>query len=132
MIIKNVSGEDLSKALERLSKQYDNNIIWNNYERLGDKRFRVTLRVVDSHGKGAKVNYNPFTDKHRRSTSACFHVHGKFFDILLAIQPNAIIKTGRTKIYKDEFGRTIGNWEDWNIGSQMYPWYYSEACECNR
>lgn len=140
MLIKNVSDEDLSKALAEVSKKYDDNVIWNNYERLGDKRFRVTLRVADSTKAGHRLAYSYWINKqlghsnkavHKRLVSACWHVHGDFFDILLRINPSAIIVTGKTKIYKDENGVTINNWNDWNIGSMLYPLYYSEACECN-
>lgn len=145
MIIKNVTGEDLSKALSEVSKKYDNNVIWKNYTKLGEKRFRVTLRVADSKKKGHRLGYSYHVNKMlghsnkgvmRRLVSACWHVHGDFFDILLRINPNAIIKTSierrPTDIYKNEQGVIIHNWQDWNIGSQMCPWYYSEACECNR
>jgi len=86
----------------------------------------VTLRVKDSHGKGAKLSYpNPSTGRQRHLINACWHVHGYFFEALLEINENIVIKTA---------GRTVdkngGNWHDWNIGSMMYPMYYSEACDC--
>lgn len=124
MIIKNVSTEDLRKALSELNKRYDDNIIWNNYHNEG-RGYRVTLRVQDSHGKGARLHYNKDYELKRHSVSACWHVHGDFFDILLSINPDAVIKTAKHTIDKDG-----GNWEDWNIGSVIYPLYYSEACEC--
>lgn len=127
MIIK-ASREELEQALAEINKRYGNNIVWNNFERLNGKgtRFRVTLRVKDSHGKGAKLGHpNPRTGRQRHTINACWHVHGYFFEALLAINPQILIKTA---------GRTVdkngGNWEDWNIGSLMYPRYFSEACEC--
>jgi len=141
MIIKNVSGEDLSRALSEVSQKYDNNIIWKNYKKLSEKRYRVTLRVADSTKAGHRLSFSYWLNKQlghsnkgifRRLVSACWHCHGDFFDILLRIQPKAIIITNKTKIYKDADGVIINNWQDWNIGSQMYPWYYSDACECNR
>ena len=125
MIIKNVSGEDLSKALAKVNEKYDNNVIWNNYQKEGN-RFRVTLRVIDSHGKGARLSQSTTSKGNRRHLiSACWHIHGDFFDELLNINQNAIIQTSITTI--DKHG---GNWTDRNIGSMINPLYYSEACEC--
>jgi len=130
MIIKNVSGEDLSKALSEVSKKYDNNVVWKNYERLNQKgdRFRVTLEVLNSHGKGARLSQHKTRLGNRvHMKSACWHIHGDFFDALLRINPNAIIKTSLTTITK--YG---GNWTDRNIGSMIEPLMYSNACECNQ
>ena len=59
-------------------------------------------------------------------SSACWHVHGNFFDCLFKINKEAVIVSMSKKITEFE-----GNWEDSNIGSQMFPHYHSEACECN-
>jgi len=127
LIIK-ATREELEQALAEINKRYEHNLTWNNFERLNGNgtRFRVTLRVKDSHGKGAKLGHEDYrTGKARHTISACWHVHGNFFEALLAINPEIIIKTA---------GRTVdkngGNWQDWNIGSLMYPRYFSEACEC--
>ena len=121
MIIK-ATREELEQALAEINKRYEHNLTWNNFERLNGNgtRFRVTLRVKDSHEKGAKIGYSG-----RHTIYACWHVHGHFFEALLEINEDIVIKTA---------GRTVdkngGNWEDWNIGSLMYPRYFSEACEC--
>lgn len=128
MIIKNVSGADLSKSLELLNRKYDNNIIWNRYQQLGKTRFSVTLRVVSSKEAGHRLGFyrHPKTKKRRRLSSACWHVHGDFFDILLRINPDVVIRSMGRIINKNG-----GNWKDWNIGSMMGPYMYSDACECN-
>ena len=121
MIIR-ATKQELEQALAKVNERYDNNITWNTFEQLNQSgtRFRVTLRVKDSKGKGHKNGYSG-----RRTINACWHVHGYFFEALLAINPDIVIKTA---------GRTVdkngGNWEDWNIGSLMCPRYFSEACEC--
>lgn len=132
MQIKNVSESELNEALRILNQYYDNNVIFRRFERLNKDgtRFRVTLRVKDSHGKGAKLSYNPFKSSYRHLPSACWHVHGDFFDILLALNHKTVIETMMSTIYK-EHGETKGNWKDRNIGSVIFPFYYSEACECD-
>ena len=119
--IKNVTSADLVKALRVVNEKYEDNITWNNYEQLSEKRFRITLRVENSHGKGARKG----TLSGRALIYACWHVHGDFFDALLSMNPEAIIKSAGRTITKDG-----GNWEDWNIGSLCEPLYYSLACDC--
>lgn len=132
MIIRNVTEKDLEKALEILNQKYDNNITWNSFKQLSSKSFRVTLRVKDYKKAGHRIAYWAYVNgKIKRLPYACWHVHGDFFDILLDIKPDAIIYTSGRYIYKEN-GKVVGNWVDWNIGSIMYPFYYSEACECNR
>lgn len=63
--------------------------------------------------------------KRRRIASACWHVHGHFFDALYGVNKKAVIVSRGNKITND-----YGNWEDTNIGSQMYPYYFSDACNC--
>ena len=125
MLIKNVKGYELDEALDKINEKYKGNITWNRFEQVG-RQWRVTLRVKDSHRPGARLGYAIPGRNPRHLISACWHVHGDFYDALFQINPNAVVKTSRKMITKDE-----GNWEDWNIGSIMYPLYYSEACECH-
>lgn len=115
--------EDLIKALEVVNKRYEGNIMFN---RLDGNIF--TLKVKDSKGPGHRVHYryswNGYEGE-RRSRSACWHVHGHFFDALFEINPDAVVWSCGNKITAEE-----GNWIDKNIGSQMFPLMYSESCEC--
>lgn len=122
MIIKNVTETQLSQILNKLNKKYNNNIIWNNYQREGALTFRITLKVLDSKNKGARRSFNG-----RRLINACWHVHGDFFEELLKINPKVVIKAATKTI--DING---GNWTDWNIGSMIEPLMYSEACKCHK
>ena len=141
-MIINATHEDIQKALDLTNKEFDNNIEFNNFQRLSDTRHRVTLRVKESHGKGARLaSYQSalyrkkdcdifrMTEddyqwglKHRRHLiNACWHVHGTFFDNLPV---GTKINTRGNITYAGD------QWEDFNIGSQMFPYYMSEACEC--
>jgi len=122
MIARRVSYNDLMNALKEVNKKYDNNIIWNREpEQINNNAFRFTLKVKDSKKPGHRLGFTG-----RRLINACWHVHGDFFDALLKINQDANITAGTLHINKDG-----GNWQDRNIGSQMQPLYYSEACECN-
>jgi len=120
LLIKNVTYASLLRALAKVNQRYDGNIAFDNYTVIKSNVFRVTLRVKDSHGKGARVSY-----RGRHLINACWHVHGHFFEELLKEEPNAIIKTAFAKI--DKSG---GNWIDVNVGTQLRPIMLSELCEC--
>lgn len=137
MQFKNVSNQDMSKALNIINKKYDGNIEFNRFEQKGNIIF-ATLKVKNAntkHGtvKGRKLNQSFMMYKKgiRSNGSACWHVHGDFFETLLKVQPKAIIQTAFSNVYKDNNGVIVGNWQDKNIGSIMHPVNYSECCECN-
>jgi len=126
MIARKCTRSDLVQALESINKKYKGNICFNR-----DDFPNFTLKVKDSHGPGHRRGFAfpPSRPKGRRMVSACWHVHGDFFDALFEVNPNAYVlsnwSAGKIKITKDS-----GNWQDANIGSQMYPLYFSEACDC--
>ena len=115
----NATSHELQQALELTNRNFNDNVKFKRIEQTGS-RVTFTLTVKSSKDKGGRLSHTG-----RRIAAACWHVHGEFFDNLLAIQPEAWIKTGQKKI--DANG---GNWEDWNIGSNYQPMYYSQACEC--
>jgi len=131
MLIRNVSREDLEKALISVNVMYSDNVEWNNFQHEGPSRgggsnYRVTLKVKDSRGPGARYGFvRTASGNRRRTTSACWHVHGFFFDALLSVNPNAVIMSRQKRI--DRYG---GNWEDANIGSGFDPLLFSDACDC--
>ncbi len=132
MIVRNLKGkEDLYKALVKTNKSFKGNIQFNRHPQAinqGGSSFRFTLKVIDSRSKGARLGFpsSGDYDKRRRMISACWHVHGTFFDCLFEIRPEAVI-TSRGKKITAEYG----NWEDFDIGSLVQPYYMSEACKCD-
>lgn len=124
MYIKNVTQKDLDKALKIVNKKFSNNVIWNNFKQLSKNRFQITLRVKSSKEPGHRVSAKSFpTDKQKRLISACWHVHGEFFD---ALPKDAEIRARNLVIKPGDA------WNDCNIGSMMFPTYFSEACECSK
>ncbi len=121
-MIINAKHEDIQKALDKANESFDGNLQFNNFQRLSDTRYRVTLRVKDSHKKGARLGFLDYeTGKQRHLINACWHAHGTFFD---ALPEGTRIQAGGIVTYPGEA------WQDRNIGSLMNPLYYSEACEC--
>ena len=127
-MVINAYREDIEKALDTANKLFDGNLMFNNFQRLSDTRYRVTLRVKNSHGKGARLSVPRYTldpkdqqGKQRRLINACWHAHGEFFDAL----PEG------TRIQARDIVTYPGaEWQDSNIGSMMFPYYFSDACEC--
>ena len=120
MKAKNTSINELQKALETINKKYDGNITFKRLD--NGKTITFTLTVKSSREKGARRGHQG-----QRVSAACWHAHGDFFDSLFSINPDAVIVSmGTRTITKQD-----GNWQDRNIGSQMQPLYYSEACDCH-
>lgn len=141
MLIKGVTSQQLNEALDRTNRVFGGNVEFKEIKKLNASethpRWQLTLRVKNSHRPG-----------HRRSTrgirmvSACWHVHGTFFEKLLDVAPSAIIKPGyghardavfrkRTGIQLDvDSGAIINNWREIVMGSLYEPRRLSELCDC--
>lgn len=136
MIVTGATKQELRKALKEINKKFEDNIQFvgdNGYyendglEQLGPTRisFRLETKCYKHNG-----GYRRTFQGHRHR-SACWHVHGEFFDALLDLNSKAVVRTSGAKIYEDQHGYgRIGNWQDWNIGSELHPLFFSQACDC--
>ena len=115
----NATVNQLRDALTEVNERFEGNIRFKTLVPSG-KRVSFTLTVNDSKGKGGRRSHTG-----RRIAAACWHVHGYFFEALLKIDSEIFITSSIGRI--DKSG---GNWQNRNIGSIMYPMYYSEACDC--
>jgi len=119
MIARHCTMNDLDAALAVVNKKYAGNIRF--YEARPGKSINFRLKVNNSKGPGCARAASG-----KRSGSGCWHVHGDFFEALLKINPEAVIRSkGLLKI-----DRSGGNWEDWNIGSNASPLDASQGCDC--
>ncbi len=130
MIIKHATEQDIRDALHATQTQFNQNLEFreNTPEHKSSHSFRVRLGVKSSHGKGASIktryNFDGFVGE-RHLPSACWHVHGRFFEHLFHVCPVAIVYARGTLITATE-----GNWQDYNVGSAMFPVMASESCDC--
>lgn len=146
MLIKNVTKKQLDEALALTNKQFEGNICFNRFDPANEMltRWNVTLYTNDSKKPGHRLGFPRFTrfgsspdyTKRRRLRYACWHVHGCFFDNLIAVAPDVAIKSTGSSLAHPNAGsdgwitKDGGNWQDWDIGSQLNPYYMSEACDC--
>jgi hypothetical protein len=116
------SLENVQQAIETINERYDGNVRFEltriEYGRKVDTVIGV-LRVNDSKGKGARRSHSG-----RRTTSACLHAHGYFFDALPEGTP---ISTANATLTA---GQDWGN-IDPQVGSLYNPVYMSELCDCS-
>lgn len=116
----NCRYDDLMRAIYKVNELYNDNIQWNQEPVPRGNKLMFTLRTKDSNKEGGRRTWSG-----RRVMSACWHVHGDFFDILFKECPNVVIEAGGKKITKEH-----GNWEDIQMGSMMAPCMMSEMCKC--
>ncbi len=126
MKARNTTISDLHSALAEVNRKYDGNIVFKRCDQNGTG-VNFTLTVQSSKAAGHRLGFYGVNGKQKRVAAACWHAHGDFFERLFEISPDAVVRAGDKKITRES-----GNWQDWNIGSQMQSMYYSEACECNR
>ncbi len=120
MIAKFCTIQDLERALEEVNKLYDNNIEFNHIPEMKGRQVVFTLRVKDSKGKG-----HFYSNSGRRLISACYHVHGNFFEELFKLKPEANILSMAIKITKDNV------WDnDFKVGGLYDYQWASELCDC--
>lgn len=142
MLARNCTVKDLEKALALVNRKrsYDGALRLEGVRPEG-RGFRFVLRLISGHrGKGAALTTSflqharygrersPWPGNRKFSGSACWHAHGHFFEALLKVRPEAVVLSRGSSVRISADG---GNWQDYNVGSQMYPCYASEACECN-
>ena len=121
MYAKNCTIEDLWEALNRNNANYNDQVIWNQEPVHTPHGIKFTLKVKTNKSLGHGISFSG-----RQMSTACWHVHGNFFDRLFDVNPNA-------KVYA--LGKLItrfgGNWLDRNVGSQANPKLASEMCVCH-
>ena len=123
MYAKNVNKGELKLALKKLNEKYNNNVNFKRLEQYGNNKMLFTLKVKDSSGSGARTTHNG-----RKLVSACWHVHGYFYEEVFKINPHAIIESSYTKI--KTITKDSGNWQEIPRGTYFNPANMSDLCEC--
>lgn len=117
--IRGLSASEIDRVMDNVNAVFGGNIVFNRYDYCPINHFKITLKVKDSNGTGARRGFNG-----RKMINACWHVYGLFFDECFRINPAAKIKQC------GEWVTPSNNWTDKNIGSIGSPLMHSDACEC--
>lgn len=108
--------ENVRQALVNVNKAQGYKLIFNRQPEMVGNYCFFTIRSKASKIHGASISWSG-----RNSPSASWEAHGYFFEELLALDQDCIIKTAISTITKDG-----GNWQDTNIGSMVSPFYASD------
>ena len=120
MYAKNCTIGNLWDALRRVNDLYDNQVEFRGEPEHTNHGIKFTLKTKHNKARGHGISFSG-----RHMPSACWHVHGNFFDRLFEVNPDAKVYSMGKLITKHQ-----GNWQDYNVGSQMNPKFASESCEC--
>lgn len=121
MLIIGAAKGQIEDALKAINKKYHDNIRFKEFRPAGQTqegkpKFNVTLTVDESRGPGGRLG-----QAGGHIAAACWHAHGDFMD---ALPKGVEFQVGGQKTHPGD------PWVDRNIGSQVQPMYYSEACDC--
>lgn len=128
MKVKGISEAALRECLERVNREHSYQLRFNREPELNGNWLIFTIRSEKSGIPGSRN-----TRHGRRSVSASWRAHGYLFDEILRREPDAIIYSGTgsdnkpRKIYKDQSGEVIGNWENIPVSSCMQPCMMSDC-----
>ena len=127
----NATHAELVVALDLVNKRYGGNVEFNRLEQRA-KRTVFTLKVKDAHGPGHRCGFSINKNGKRRVlSSACWHVHGHFFEALFKVNPKLWVISGSISSGPQKITKTGGNWQNWNVGNMVNPLQMSEACDCH-
>lgn len=147
MYVKGIQPCDVHQIVERVSRKYfgGNLTFTRTPEYYCGRGIRFTLRVRDSRGPGHRKGLDHGWRngaKPRRMVAACYHAYGEVIRALLAAGAEWVQTAPITLERYRSGGAKPKRWtrETWrehahemayvNIGSQMYPAYFADACDC--
>lgn len=91
------------------------------------KYIRFKLFPIGNHYRKIRRNMG----RERRVNEVCWHGHRRFMSLLFDQYPDATLETALIT-YQGQQGFDLNHdatgWK--NIGSQIYPVFYREACKC--
>ncbi len=128
MHVWGVSADNIERIVYTVSEgHYDFNVKFKRFPEQVGRAVRFTLTVSKAANKGGRIGHTG-----RRIAAACWHVHRDIMVAIMTIFPDARIKTAQADYrgiedFMDKFASTGYT----NIGSQIEPMYFNNACECS-
>lgn len=127
MKVWNVPSGEIHRIVGDVSSRlYNENLTFKRLPEEIGLALSFTLTVHKSSGPGARRG-----ERGRRIAAACWHAHRDVMVAIFTEYPDARIKTHQAD-YRgaEDFVAKFEATGNVNIGSQMFPLYYVEACEC--
>ena len=125
MMARNVTLDQMQRALERANHLYNGNLKFLGPTPKG-KGFNFRLGVFSSKAPGHRVGHSG-----RRISAACWHAHRDFMAALFETVPDAVIISSQARYDGAiDFLKKFPATGKVNIGSVMQPLHYEWACEC--
>jgi len=137
MIARNVAREAIERAADSIGVRFGREGITPINQK--GTAFRFVLRPIMPDRQPAREYGRWFRRGHdgkRTVAAVCWHGHREFFRTLFALAPDCKVQTRQTRELPGNKWYTADNFEhvygatDTNIGSQMNPQMFSEACFC--
>lgn len=142
MLVKGLHPAAVRSIVAEVSRRYfAGNLTFNRSPEAYRGSVRFTLRVADCKGPGHRRGM-PRQGTRKRMIAACYHAYGEVIRGLLDGGATWVQSAPITlERYRSKGARplkwTRGTWIDnardmaeVNIGSQMYPFYFADACDC--
>ncbi len=128
MKVWNVPVEEVTRIVTKVSKDlFDGNIEFKRAPEKDGRAVRFTLTVADSRAKGGRIGHSG-----RRVCACCWHGHRDIMSAIFDNYPDARLKSGHADYHgRNGFEDSFESTGYTNIGSQMEPLYYMNACDCN-
>lgn len=125
MKLWNVSLEQLQEALNQANRDYAGNLTFKSIFPNG-KHINFTLTVHSSRSPGARRGF-----RGQRIAAACWHAHRDVMHEIFDGVPDARLKSGMIDYRgRDDFESNHHGTGYRNIGSQLEPLSYQQACDC--
>ncbi len=128
MKLWNVPAESLRQIVTEVSDTlYDGNIRFKREPEKAGRALRFTLTVATSKAKGGRRSSSG-----RRVCACCWHGHRDIMQHIFNGYEDARLQTAQAD-YKGraDFEASFPSTGDVNIGSQMEPMAFSDACDCD-
>ena len=139
MLVYGVSASQVETVVRMVADEWDGNV---QVKTLCDKsngkgaRASYTLRAVRSRRAGARESASG-----RATVASCWHVHRDVLKRIFDVNPDARVVSGLGDRSEGKFKRVTYNGRDGferdfpstahiNVGSEWFPRYIGELCDC--
>ena len=120
------AGELIRIVTEVSTNRFDGNIVFKRVPEKAGQAVSFTLTVANSREKGGRRSHSG-----RRVCACCWHGHRDIMSAIFAAYPMCRLQTAQADYHgRTDFEESFEATGDTNIGSQVAPMCYADACDC--